>query len=67
MQNLGGDAPTAFGRSIVKRYLPATELLGACVGDTCHRMPPAGGTPSANPLPCHNPGELLDVEEAWMD
>ena len=66
MANVGGDDPTPFGRSIVRRYLPATEVLGACVGGACNRMPPAG-TPSANPLPCHDPGELLHVDEAWMD
>mmetsp|Transcript_35537 Transcript_35537/g.58889 ORF Transcript_35537/g.58889 Transcript_35537/m.58889 type:complete len:434 (+) Transcript_35537:2-1303(+) len=64
MNNLGLD--TAFGAKIVSRYLSATEMLGACVGKSCHTMP-AAVPASANPLPCHDPGELLAVAEAWMD
>ena len=64
MNNLGADTP--FGKKIIGRYLSATEALGACVGAACHAMP-AAAPPSANPLPCHNPGEILDLDEVWMD
>ena len=59
-----------IGRQLTARRqtleVSATEALGACVGAACNSMPKAAA-PSAQPLPCHHPGALLDVEEAWMD
>ena len=51
---------------MVERYLSATEALGSCVHAECHTMP-QWAPASANPLPCHNSGEYLDVEEVWLD
>lgn len=64
MNNLGTD--DAFGKRIIGRYTSATEKLGTCVGAACHAMPEAVPA-SANPLQCHDPGALLEVEEAYMD
>ena len=66
MNNLAGDAPSPWGKAMVERYLAATEVLGSCVHAECHVMPPPG-TASANPLKCHDSGELLDVDEVWLD
>ena len=65
--NQGGESPTAFGKQILSTYLGATRLLGECKAEDCHTMPPEHSPIPANLLPCHNPGQPMDVAEAWMD
>ena len=66
--HVAANAPTARGQQILARLLPATAVLGACVGAAeCNSLPAHAPPLPAHPLKCGDPGEKLLVEEAWMD
>jgi len=54
MRNIGGDSPTEFGRKIIDLALPATEIIGTCVGEACNEMPAEGKAKMS--LKCNEPG-----------
>jgi len=64
-----GRGGTAFGQEVVHHWLPLTVNLGKCSGRACSdpsRALPTEYNASA-PLPCHDAGPKLEVDELYLD